>query len=67
MVYVEDTIFIGMLVWIKMIPCFILKLLIKRNYRLRELGRLPDEWYWADIELMHRGKFMNYFNLVEGN
>lgn len=26
----------------------VLKPLIKRNYRLRKLGKLPDEWYWAD-------------------
>lgn len=25
-----------------------LKPLIKRNYRLRKMGVLPDEWYWAD-------------------
>lgn len=27
---------------------FYLKPLIKRNYRLRAQGVLPDEWYWAD-------------------
>ena len=26
----------------------VLKPLIVRNYRLRALGRLPDEWYWVD-------------------
>lgn len=26
----------------------ILRPLIKRNYRLRAEGKLPDEWYWAD-------------------
>ncbi len=26
----------------------ILKPLIKRNYRMRYEGKLPDEWYWAD-------------------
>lgn len=26
----------------------ILKPLIKRNYRLRLYGKLPDEWFWAD-------------------
>lgn len=37
---------------VKMIKYFIVKLilvpLIQRNYRLREAGKLPDEWYWAD-------------------
>lgn len=27
---------------------FVLKPLIRRNYRLRERGMRPDEWYWAD-------------------
>lgn len=26
----------------------VLRPLIKRNYRMREAGLLPDEWYWAD-------------------
>ena len=26
---------------------YVLKPLIKRNYRLRRAGLLPDEWYWA--------------------
>ena len=26
----------------------VLRPLILRNYRLREQGKLPDEWYWAD-------------------
>ena len=26
-----------------------------RNYRLREKGKLPDEWYWADILLTKWG------------
>ena len=35
---------------ILMWPIFILVLnpLISRNYKLREKGLLPDEWYWAD-------------------
>lgn len=28
--------------------CF-LRPLILRNYRLRERGKRPDEWYWADL------------------
>lgn len=26
-----------------------------RNYRLREAGKLPDEWYWADTLLARWG------------
>ena len=29
--------------------------LITENYILRMLKILPDEWYWADIELMALG------------
>ena len=39
-------------------PTWVLKLLTRRNYRLREAGVLPDKWYWADIELARRGIFM---------
>jgi hypothetical protein len=35
----------------------ILQPLILRNYRLREEGKLPDEWYWAD----HISARMGYF------
>lgn len=30
--------------------------LVKRNYRLRRQGKLPDEWYWADAYLLTWGK-----------
>jgi hypothetical protein len=33
----------------------ILRPLVRRNYRLRNDGILPDEWYWADILLMEWG------------
>lgn len=36
----------------------VLRPLIKRNYRLRELGELPDKWYWAD-ELSVKFGFFN--------
>lgn len=29
--------------------------LIYRNYQLRGLGKLPDEWYWADTLLAKWG------------
>ena len=44
----------SILYWIKhsllWVPFHIvLKPLIKRNFRLRERGVLPDKWYWADL------------------
>lgn len=42
-------------VWLS--PAWVLKLLRKRNFRLRAEGKLPDEWHWADVELIRRGKF----------
>jgi hypothetical protein len=39
----------------------ILKPLIKRNYRLREEGLLPDEWYWAD-EIASNWKYLTRRN-----
>ena len=29
--------------------------LVYRNYKLRQLKQLPDEWYWADIKLTQWG------------
>ena len=37
---------------------FILKILVKRNLKLRSQGKLPDELYWADALLMKRGIFL---------
>lgn len=39
----------------KLIPTFILVALTKRNYKLRKQHKLPDRWYWADLELLCRG------------
>lgn len=33
----------------------ILWLLVAWNMRQRRLGRLPDEWYWADVLLYRWG------------
>lgn len=38
-----------------MLPTWLLIVLTKRNYRMREQGLAPDEWYWADKELLRRG------------
>lgn len=43
----------------------VLKPLIKRNYRLRELGKIPDEWYWAD-ELAISYGFIDSYPLGSG-
>ena len=29
--------------------------LVRRNYRLREAGKAPDDWYWADVLLVSWG------------
>ena len=38
-----------------LIAKLILYPLTYRNYHLRELGKLPDKWYWADILLIKWG------------
>lgn len=44
--------------WLMFIPFhLILKPLIKRNYRLRAQGKLPDVMYWADQLAMEYGYF----------
>ena len=30
--------------------------LVMRNYWQRRHGLAPNEWYWADLELMERGR-----------
>ena len=42
----------------RLIPTLLLKILTRRNYRLRAKGKLPDEWYWADKELVRRNIYM---------
>lgn len=34
-----------------------LKPLIRRNLKQRELGELPDEWYWADLKAIDWGYY----------
>lgn len=34
-----------------LIAKLILYPLVYRNYRLRQAGKRPDKWYWADIKL----------------
>ena len=38
----------------QMMPTWVLRMLVKCNFRLREAHLLPDEWYWADLELFTR-------------
>jgi hypothetical protein len=33
----------------------VLRPLIRRNYRKRERGELPDRWYWADLLALRMG------------
>ena len=44
---------VGVMKWL--IAKLILYPLVYRNYRLRQEGKRPDEWYWADIKLMKWG------------
>lgn len=39
----------------KLIPTFILKWLVRKNFANREAGGRPNKWYWADLELLCRG------------
>jgi len=39
----------------RLVPLFVLKRLVLRNYAAREAGLIQDGWYWADIELLRRG------------
>lgn len=43
---------------ISKIPTWVLRYLVRRNWRLRQASRLLDEWYWADLELFHREVFL---------
>ena len=46
-----------MSIWLRRhTPTWLLRYLVWRNYRLRMAGRLPDDWYWADMELCIRQK-----------
>lgn len=38
----------------------ILSPLIKRNYKLREQGKIPDKWYWADEIALKWGYCVGY-------
>lgn len=39
----------------KLVPTLALQALVWWNYRQRERGVKPDEWYWADLLLIERG------------
>jgi len=39
---------------VKLVPTWFLKILVRRNFRLRMQGKLPDEWHWGDIQLCIR-------------
>lgn len=42
----------------KLIFVLVLRPLIERNYRLRQEGKKPDEWYWADALAVRWGYFL---------
>jgi hypothetical protein len=39
----------------RLIPTFILVVLVARDLRLRAKHKKPDRWHWADLELVNRG------------
>ena len=39
---------------------YVLEPLIARDLRLREAGRRPDEWYWADMLAPRWGLWPQY-------
>lgn len=41
-----------------LIFALVLRPLIRRNYRLRQAGLSPDEWYWADRLAVSWGYFV---------
>ncbi len=43
---------------ISKIPTWVLRYLVKRDWRLRQAGRKPDKWYWADLKLFLRGVYL---------
>ncbi len=49
---------------IKKTPKWVLRYLVWRNNRLREAGRLPDKWYWADLELWSRNDFSVEWDII---
>lgn len=43
---------------ISKIPTWILKYLVKRDWRLRQAGLRPDKWHWADHTLFLRDVYL---------
>ena len=41
-----------------------LKPLITENYMRRQLGELPDEWFWADVLALELGADTAYYDAV---
>ena len=41
----------------RLIYMLVLRPLIRRNYRLRRAGLLPDRWFWADVLAIRWGFF----------
>jgi len=39
--------------------------MVRENHAARDRGELPDEWYWAEEELMDRGYWVLKGELVE--
>ena len=52
---------------ISKIPTWLLLYLVKRDFHLRQTGRKPDKWYWADLEISRRDITLcpNCFNQID--
>lgn len=50
--FLQDAFWLPRIVW--------LWALTVSNYRKRQIGVLPDEWFWADAELFERGWYVTH-------
>lgn len=41
----------------RLVFLLVLRPIIRRDYRLREAGKRPDRWHWADVLALRWGYF----------
>lgn len=44
----------------RLMPAFVLRRIVRKDYWLRERGLRQDAWHWADRELLRRGLFVEF-------